>query len=48
MVSKKRLKEIDTIVHNLENIRKDLYPNEEAIQKYSGGLDLSTGLGIDH
>ena len=48
MVSKKRLKEVDKIIENLDIIMKDLYPNEEAIQKHSGGLDLSTGLGIDH
>ena len=46
MISKKRLKEIDNIIHNIENIRKDLYPNQEAIEKYSGGLNLHTGCGL--
>ena len=48
MISKKRLKEVDKIINDLDVIMKDLYPNEEAIQKYSGGLNLSTGLEIDH
>ena len=42
----KRLKPVNTDI--LESIRQDLYPDEEIAKKYSRGLNLNTGLGIDH
>lgn len=38
----------DKEIENLERIRKELYPNQKAIEKYSGGLKLRSEEELYH